>query len=330
LSNPPVLAFPDLKLPFILMADMSQVGLGAVLPQVQNGIERPIAYTSRQLNKAEAPYSALEVEALAVVWVTKYFRYYLYCIKFLVRIHHAALNFLHRFMDNKSRLMRWSLSLSEFAFYIEHIPGTKMGHMNALSRHVAVVSKKAVLNKDRFYREPVKDTCCIVQRRKRFMVNSEFFIDEVGVMYRRQKDKNDQIVVPESLVVEIIQVNQDPVITIHPGKKRTYELIALKYWWPKMRQMVEKCISKCDKCQRRTAGPQFRSLLEALPEPSELLQVTSMNITVPYSLTPHKNKYLLTFIYHFTRYPQAFPVPDISARGYMLLTLCPDMGQDQI
>ena len=181
MSNPPVLAFPDLNLPFILTADMSQVGLGAVLSQVQNGIERPIAYTSRQLNKAEAPYSALEVEALAVVWVTTYFRCYLYCIKFLVRTHHAALNFVHRFMDNKSRLMSWSLSLADFAFDIEHFPGTKMGHMNAL-----------------FYREQMMDTFCNVQRRKHFVVNSEFFIDEVGVTYRRQKDKNDQIVVPST------------------------------------------------------------------------------------------------------------------------------------
>jgi len=36
LSNPPVLAFPDLNLPFILTAGISQVGLGAVLSQVQN------------------------------------------------------------------------------------------------------------------------------------------------------------------------------------------------------------------------------------------------------------------------------------------------------
>lgn len=67
LSSPPVLAFPDLNSPFILMADLLQVGLGAVLSQVQNGIEKPIACTSRQPNKAEAPYTALEVEALAVV-----------------------------------------------------------------------------------------------------------------------------------------------------------------------------------------------------------------------------------------------------------------------
>jgi hypothetical protein len=99
LSNPPVLAFPDTSLPFILSTDASQVGLDAVLSQIRDGIKRPIAYDSRQLNKAEWSYSASEVEALAVVWETKYFRCYLYGKKFLVRTDHAALRYLHKFSD---------------------------------------------------------------------------------------------------------------------------------------------------------------------------------------------------------------------------------------
>ena len=43
LSNTPVLAYPDFTLPFILTTDASKIGLGAVLSQVQNGVERPIA-----------------------------------------------------------------------------------------------------------------------------------------------------------------------------------------------------------------------------------------------------------------------------------------------
>jgi len=97
LSNTPVLAFPDFKVPFILTTDASTVVLGAVLSQVQEGIERPISFASRQLNKAESAYSASELETLAVVWVTKYFRCYLYGEKILVRTDHAALKFLRNF-----------------------------------------------------------------------------------------------------------------------------------------------------------------------------------------------------------------------------------------
>jgi hypothetical protein len=61
-----VLALPDFKIPFILTTDAS-TGLGAVLSQVQEGIERPISFANRQLNKAETAYSASELETLAVV-----------------------------------------------------------------------------------------------------------------------------------------------------------------------------------------------------------------------------------------------------------------------
>jgi len=52
LSSTPVLAFPDFKIPFILTTDASTVGLGAVLSQAQKGIDSPVSFASRQLNKA--------------------------------------------------------------------------------------------------------------------------------------------------------------------------------------------------------------------------------------------------------------------------------------
>ena len=53
LSSAPILAFPQLDVPFILDSDASDSGLGAVLSQVQCGKERVIAYTARALSKAK-------------------------------------------------------------------------------------------------------------------------------------------------------------------------------------------------------------------------------------------------------------------------------------
>jgi len=68
------LAYSNFDLPFILTTDASKVAVAAILSQVQNGVERPIAYASRQMNRAEQSYS--ETEMLALVWATKYFRCY--------------------------------------------------------------------------------------------------------------------------------------------------------------------------------------------------------------------------------------------------------------
>jgi hypothetical protein len=67
-----VLAFPNFDQPFIL-TDASKIAVAAILSQVQNGTERPVAYANRQLNKPEQAYSASEAELLAVVWAAKHF-----------------------------------------------------------------------------------------------------------------------------------------------------------------------------------------------------------------------------------------------------------------
>jgi len=57
-----VLEFPDFKVPFILTTDAATLELRAVLSLVQEGIERPIPFASRQLNKEESVYSTSELE----------------------------------------------------------------------------------------------------------------------------------------------------------------------------------------------------------------------------------------------------------------------------
>jgi len=108
-----------------LTADASKVAVAAILSQDQDGVERPIIFASRKMNPTEQQYSATEAEMLSVTWATRHFRFYLYGKQFLLRTDHAALKYMHTFAGNNSRLLRWSLRLSEFDFTVEHRPGTK-------------------------------------------------------------------------------------------------------------------------------------------------------------------------------------------------------------
>ena len=68
MTSPPVLAHFDSRAQTIVSTDASGVALGAVLSQIQNGEERPIAYASRALLQNEPAYSVGEREALPCIW----------------------------------------------------------------------------------------------------------------------------------------------------------------------------------------------------------------------------------------------------------------------
>ena len=68
LTNPPVLAYADYKLSFKLHTDASSTGLGAVLYQNPEGIDRVVAYASQSLKPAEKNCSAHKLEFLALKW----------------------------------------------------------------------------------------------------------------------------------------------------------------------------------------------------------------------------------------------------------------------
>ena len=79
-TDTPVLAYADYEKPFKLTTDASKKGLGAVLSQIgTDGKERPVAFASRTLSKAEKNYTTHKLEFLALKWsVTDRFHEYLY------------------------------------------------------------------------------------------------------------------------------------------------------------------------------------------------------------------------------------------------------------
>jgi hypothetical protein len=264
------------------------------------------------MNRAEQNYCASEAEMLAVIWATKQFRCYLYGKRFTVRTDHSALTYLHKFTGNNVRLLRWSLRFTEFDFFIENRPGTQIRHVDALSRHVQAVHTNKRIPNERVKAEQASDKYCNSTEVGKFLGNSEYFYDE-GVIYRRGMNGEHQLLVPKTLVKEVIELNHDSICAAHPGKKRTLEILCIRYYWPKMRQDVESYVRECDNCHRRKQGREYIAPLGEVRQPTYPFEITSMDICGTYPLTPRKNKYLLTFIDHVTKYAEAIPIADMSA-----------------
>ena len=134
LCTEPVLAYQGFERPFILQTDASNVGLGAVLAQVDHkGSEWVIAYASCTLSQRERNYSAMEKEALAIVFAVKHFRFYLLGHRFSIITDNSALRWLHS-MEPKGCIARWVMDLQEFDFTATHRPGGSNNNADALSR----------------------------------------------------------------------------------------------------------------------------------------------------------------------------------------------------
>ena len=134
LSSTPILAFPDVKEPFILYTDASSTAMGAVLAQVQDGKERAICYASKAFSKSETNYSAAKRELLAIVTFTRHFKHYLLGRKIKIVNDHCTLQWLHNFKDPDGLTARCLEKLAAFDYEVQHKLCKNIGHANGLSR----------------------------------------------------------------------------------------------------------------------------------------------------------------------------------------------------
>ncbi len=137
LKSTPVLLAPDFDKCFKLAVDASDVGIGAVLLQEDDdGIDHPVCYFSKKLNKHQKNYSTIEKECLALILAIQHFEVYLTSATspIVVFSDHNPLSFLHKLKSKNQRLLRWSLSLQEFDLDVRHIKGKDNIIPDALSR----------------------------------------------------------------------------------------------------------------------------------------------------------------------------------------------------
>jgi hypothetical protein len=119
---------------FIVDTDASNVGIGGVLSQVQDGKVRVIAYCSKTLNKAERNYCVNRRELLAIVWTLEHFHKYLYGQEFYLRPDHSALTWLMSSKNLEGQTACWIQRLREYNFTSEHRQGRKHNNADTLSR----------------------------------------------------------------------------------------------------------------------------------------------------------------------------------------------------
>ena len=111
------------------------LGLGAVLYQVHDGVEKMISYASRSLTKSETKYLVHKLEFLCPKWaITEQFHEYLYRNTFDGYTNNNPLNYVLTTAKLDAMGHRWIAGLANYNFHIHYQSGKSNVEADTLSR----------------------------------------------------------------------------------------------------------------------------------------------------------------------------------------------------
>ena len=100
------MSFPNENAEIRLITDASQSAMGAALEQKEGENWRPVAFFSKQFNRAQAKYATIDRELTAIYYAVRKFYYYLEGRKFDIITDHKPLVYILGQNQDKAPALR--------------------------------------------------------------------------------------------------------------------------------------------------------------------------------------------------------------------------------
>ena len=140
-----------------------------------------------------------------------------------------------------------------------------------------------------------------------------------GVLHRRwESDSGDviqwKIILPEKYRKHVVTELHGSHTGGHLGSKKTIAKVRLRYHWPKMDADVRSIVRMCNTCAskkspRRTRRAPLQQRSVGMP-----MERVALDIVGPLPETDRGNKYLLVVGDYFSKWVEAYPIPDQTAK----------------
>ena len=340
LGQPPVLRFPNFDLPFIVVTDASDLGMGACLMQKWGKNIHPVAFFSRKWKTRspdETKLSVVDKEAYAVVAALQHFRYMILGYNVTVFTDHKPLLELFNKPNISPRRARWFVTINDFSPKFEYIEGKSNLVADSLSRNIqdedlgvyVVEGQQVEWNEQLVIQEQDTDEICF--RAKQFLrghlrdkkyrlptsgleLSGNLLVRRINFRTRSaSEDETIQVVVPRKLVSTALRIVHELMGGDHCGVDRTYAQARKRYFWKGMYADIKNYIKNCGVCNScKPSGGSFTGVA-SYPIPSKPFERVHMDLLAHFCESGMGNKHLLVIIDELTRYTEIYPIKNKTA-----------------
>ena len=142
------------------------------------------------------------------------------------------------------------------------------------------------------------------------------FLDDQGILWRNRSETSSraQLVVPRSLRDTIFNDSHHTTYGGHFGITHTHSKLQLHYFWPGMSDFVRDRISACHKCVARKSPVNRHHPMGHVPVSGKFERV-AMDLLDVSVISTKGYKYILVVCDYFTKYTEAYPLKDKTARS---------------
>src|SRR6266540_4457578 len=114
-------------------------------------------------------------------------------------------------------------------------------------------------------------------------------------------------------VIPLLQVLHDSPTAGHAGVNKIFQVVQQCYYWSQMFENIRNYVKTYDDCQRR-GGLQKNNIIHLIPV-KVLFQRTGIDIIGLLTITRWGNRYIVTVMDYFTKWPIAKALKEATAKA---------------